>query len=57
MIGTDSWLQGYAYHEELELFERAGFSAAEVLRLATRAGPEYLGRGRIQGTVEASGGG
>ena len=51
MIGTDSWLQGYAYHDELELFERAGFSAAEVLRLATRAGPEYLGRGRIQGTV------
>lgn len=51
MIGTDSWLQGYAYHDELELFERAGFSPAEVLRLATRAGPEYLGRGTTQGTV------
>ena len=51
MIGTDSWLQGYAYHEELELFERAGFSREEVLRLATRAGPEFLGRGATQGTV------
>ncbi len=51
MIGTDSWLQGYAYQDELELFERAGFSRAEVLQLATRAGPEYLGRARTQGTV------
>lgn len=30
---------------------RAGFSPAEVLRLATRAGPEYLGRGTTQGAV------
>ena len=51
LIGTDSWLQGYAYQDELELFERAGFSTREVLRLATRAGPEYLGRGKTQGTV------
>ncbi len=51
MIGTDSWLQGYAYHDELLLFERAGFSPAEVLRLATRAGPEFLGNALTQGTV------
>ena len=51
MIGTDSWLQGYAYHDELMLFERGGFSPAEVLRLAARAGPEFLGNALTQGTV------
>ncbi len=51
MIGTDSWLQGFAYHDELKLFERAGFSHAEVLALASRAGPEYLGWSLTQGTV------
>lgn len=51
MVGTDSWLQGYAYHDELALFEQAGFSRAEVIGLATRAGPEYLGLGATQGGV------
>ncbi|MFN0179157.1 MAG: amidohydrolase family protein [Gemmatimonadales bacterium] len=51
LIGTDSWLQGYAYHDELRLFERAGFSRAEVLAIATKSGAEFLGKGASRGTI------
>ena len=51
LIGTDSWLQGYAYHDELKLFERAGFSRAEVLTIATRGGADFLGKAASRGSV------
>ncbi len=49
--GTDMG-GSFAYHRELELFERAGYSAAEVLRLATLGMAEYLGQDEDLGSVE-----
>jgi hypothetical protein len=43
LVGTDSWLAGFAFQEELELLERAGITRLEVLRLATLAAAEFLG--------------
>lgn len=43
LIGTDSWLQGFAFQEELELFERAGLAPTDILALATRGAAEFLG--------------
>src|SRR5262249_31409156 len=40
--GTDS-LAGYSLHHELELYERAGIPAAEVLRLATLTSAQVIG--------------
>jgi imidazolonepropionase-like amidohydrolase len=51
LVGTDSWLQGFAFQDELELFERAGIARPEILRLATRAAAEFLGRADTQGAV------
>jgi len=51
LLGTDSWLQGYALREELELFERAGISRAEILRMATRGAAEFLGERDQWGAV------
>ncbi len=52
LIGTDSWLQGFAFQEELELFERAGLSRAEILALATRDAAEFLGETGQWGEVK-----
>jgi hypothetical protein len=47
LIGTDSWLEGFALQEELELFARAGIARAEILTMATSGAAEFLGeRGR-----------
>jgi hypothetical protein len=43
LAGTDSWLAGFAFQEELELLERAGIPRPEVLRVATVAAAEFLG--------------
>lgn len=51
LIGTDSWLQGFAYQEELLLFERAGISRAGILALATRGAAEFLGEPGQWGVV------
>lgn len=48
--GTD--IASLAYHRELELFERAGFSAPEVLRIATLGMAEYLGQDENLGSIE-----
>lgn len=42
LVGTDSWLQGFAYQEELTLFEKAGLSRPEVLAAATYRAAEYF---------------
>ncbi|MCA1749899.1 MAG: amidohydrolase family protein [Sphingomonadales bacterium] len=49
--GTDMG-GSFAYHRELELFERAGYSAPEVLRLATLGMAEYLGQDEDLGSIE-----
>ncbi len=51
LIGTDSWLEGFALQEELELFERAGISRADVLSLATGGAAEFLGEAGAWGEV------
>ena len=51
MIGTDSWLGGFAFHDELLLFERAGISRAAILRLATYEPAVFLNRGKAEGGV------
>jgi imidazolonepropionase-like amidohydrolase len=49
--GTD--LGGsFAYHRELELFEKLGMSAAEVLRRASYDMAEYLGQAEDLGSIE-----
>ncbi|MES2521866.1 MAG: amidohydrolase family protein [Gemmatimonadota bacterium] len=51
LVGTDSWLAGYAFADELELLVRAGLSPARVLRMATVDAARYLGEERESGTV------
>lgn len=49
--GTDG-LPGFLYHRELELYEKAGIPAAEVLRLATIKSAEIVGLSDSYGSVE-----
>ena len=51
LAGTDSWLQGFALQDELELLARAGLTPYQVLGIATRAAAEFLGQGREWGTI------
>jgi len=53
LVGTDSWLAGYAYADELELFVRAGLTPARVLRMATLDAARYFGEGADWGVVAA----
>lgn len=48
--GTDMG-GSFAYHRELELFERVGYTAPEVLRLATLGMAEYLGQDEDLGSI------
>lgn len=49
--GTDA-MAGFALHRELELYERAGIPAPEVLRIATLGAAEVAGRDHILGSIE-----
>ncbi|MEQ9300265.1 MAG: amidohydrolase family protein [Cyclobacteriaceae bacterium] len=49
--GTDG-LPGFLYHRELELYEKAGIPATEVLRLATIISAELAGVADSHGSVE-----
>ena len=49
--GTDMG-RSFTYHRELELFQRAGYSAPEALRLATLGMAEYLGQDEDLGSIE-----
>lgn len=51
LTGTDSWLAGYAFADEMELFVRAGLTPARVLRAATLDASRYLGEEQLWGTV------
>src|SRR3546814_19508183 len=48
--GTDMG-GSFAYHRELELFQRAGYPAPEVLRLAPLGVADYLGQHEDLGTI------
>ncbi len=48
--GTD--LGGsFSYHRELELYTQAGFTPAEILKMATLGSAEYLGQGKELGSI------
>ena len=49
--GTDTG-GSFTYHRELELFEKIGYSAPEVLKLATYDMAKYLGRDQSLGSIE-----
>ena len=49
--GTDTG-GSFTYHRELELFEMIGYSAPEVLKLATWDMAKYLGRDQSLGSIE-----
>jgi imidazolonepropionase-like amidohydrolase len=58
LAGTDSPPQpflfpGFALHDELALFVRAGLTPLAALRTATTNAAEFLGRSRLAGTVAA----
>ncbi|HPG95729.1 MAG TPA: amidohydrolase family protein, partial [Dokdonella sp.] len=49
--GTDTG-GSFTYHRELELFEKIGYSAPEILKLATLDMARYLGRDQSLGSIE-----
>lgn len=49
--GTDG-LPGFLYHRELELYEKAGIPASEVLKLATIKSAEITGTSKLYGSIE-----
>jgi imidazolonepropionase-like amidohydrolase len=49
--GTDA-MAGFALHRELELYQRAGIPAPEVLRIATLGSAEVAGRDDVLGSLE-----
>lgn len=53
LVGTDSWLSGYAFVDELELLVRAGLTPARVLRMATLDAARFLGESDRWGSVVA----
>ena len=50
--GTDA-LAGYSLQHELELYERAGIPAPQVLRMATLTSARVIGADRERGTIAA----
>jgi hypothetical protein len=51
VFGTDTG-GSFTYHRELELYERAGFSAAEILKRASFDSARYLGQDQRLGSIE-----
>jgi hypothetical protein len=49
--GTDG-LPGFLYHRELELYEKSGIPAAEVLKIATIKSAELAGVSKLYGSIE-----
>jgi hypothetical protein len=51
VFGTDTG-GSFTYHRELELYERAGMTPAEILKRATYETQRYLGRDQDLGSIE-----
>jgi hypothetical protein len=52
LVGTDTALGGFRYHDELEHLVRAGLTPAEVLRAATLDAARYLRLEHVSGSIE-----
>lgn len=53
LLGTDSYLQGFAFQAELEEFERAGVEPWRILKAATADAAAFLGESGVWGEVAA----
>lgn len=51
LVGTDTAIGGFRYHDEMALLVRAGLTPAEVLRAATIDAARYAGAEARHGTV------
>ncbi len=51
LVGTDTVIGGFRYHDELALLVRGGLSPAEALRAATIDAARYVGLERKFGTI------
>jgi hypothetical protein len=51
LLGTDSYLQGFAFQAELEEFERTGIDRWRILMAATTQAAEFLGEAADWGRV------
>ena len=52
LVGTDTALGGFRYHDELAHLARAGLSPPEILRAATIDAARYAGESETAGTLE-----
>jgi imidazolonepropionase-like amidohydrolase len=52
LAGCDGLVPGFCLHDELEWFTRAGLSPLEALQTATINPARFLGREKLQGTIE-----
>lgn len=52
LVGTDTGLGGFRYHDELQWLRQAGLSQADVLRAATLQAARHLQRQASHGSVE-----
>lgn len=52
LVGTDTAIGGFRYHDELEHLVRAGLTPAEVLRAATINAARYAGLDHSSGSVK-----
>jgi imidazolonepropionase-like amidohydrolase len=52
LAGCDGLTPGFCLHDELEWFTKAGFSPLEALQTATINPARFLGREKLQGTIE-----
>ena len=51
VFGTDTG-GSFSYHRELELYQRAAFTAPEILKRATLDSAKYLGQDQRMGSIE-----
>jgi hypothetical protein len=52
LAGCDGLVPGFCLHDELELMTDAGFSPLQALQTATINPAKFLGREKLQGTIE-----
>ena len=52
LAGCDGLVPGFCLHDELEWFTKAGLSPLEALQTATINPARFLGRDKLQGTIE-----
>lgn len=51
LVGTDSWLSGFAFADELELLVEAGLSPARVMKMATFDAARFLNEESDRGSI------